>query len=100
MTINCDAFMKIRDALLFWQGIVTNPYVEGTAKGDGIKTASEATMRIDLYDQTMSTVVETYVLYGIVPSQIGDMTLSNQGDSVATFPVTFKFQYWSVVPKA
>lgn len=98
MTINCDAFLKLRDALLFWEGITTNPYIKNGAKGDGIKTASPAMVLIDLFDQTMTQCVETYVLYGAVPSNIGTMTLSNNGDGIAMFDCGFKYQFWSALP--
>lgn len=100
MTINCDAYMKLRDALLLWQGITTNPAILLEAKGDGIKTASMANMQIDLYDQTMTSIVESYVLYGVVPANVGDMSLSNTGDAVASFPASFKYQFWSTIPAA
>lgn len=98
MTLNCDAFNELRNAMLFWQGIITNPAILGGAKGDGLKTATQSQMIIDLYDQTMNTVVETYTLYGVAPANVGEMSLSNNGDAVATFPASFKYQFFSTVP--
>lgn len=95
--IRCDAMTQIRDALLAWQGTVTDPHIRGGAAGGGMKRASPNECYIHLYDETMKTAIATYRLVGITPGEIGTMTLSNENASIATFSATFKYQFWEYV---
>lgn len=92
--IRCDSNLEIREALLFWMGIISDPDVGGASASGGIKTASRANAILDLYNDRMDTVTHTYELVGVYPTNIGEIDLSNSEPSIATFGATFKYQFW------
>jgi len=94
VTINADQQLKIHDAIIFWAGTISDPDIDGGAAGGGIKTASTATGRMDLFNDKMDTVLHTFKLVGIYPAEIGVIEFTNADPEIATFDVTFRYQYW------
>ena len=96
LTIRCDADMKIRDTLLDWQNYHSNASIANGGSGEGDKKAPDEGIKaiLDLYDDTLSTIVQSYTLVGVIPGTIGDATLSQADATVVTFDFTLKYQYW------
>ena len=94
LTINCEADLKIRDALFYWKGTISDPDIEGGSAGGGIKTVSPAKGILDLFNDRMDTVTHRFELMGIYPTVVGPITTTNVDPGIATFNGTFKFQYW------
>jgi len=94
LTINCDADMSIREALLFWKGVISDPAIEAGSAGGGIKTPTEAKAILDLFNDRMDTRTHSYELIGLYPLDVGNVAFTNAAPGIATLPVTFKFQYW------
>ena len=95
LTINADAELKVRDALLAWMTTITDADIEGGSAMGGIKTLSTASARLDLYDDKMETIVHTFKLAGIYPTEVGVIEMSNIDPTVAQFTANFKYQYWT-----
>ena len=97
MEINCDSAMRVRDALLLWESIFSDPDIEGGSTGGGIKNVSPAVGKLYLFNDKMDTVTHEYDLVGMFPTDVGDITTSNVEANIATFSATFKYQYWKTV---
>ena len=95
--INCDAAMRIRDALLLWEGIISDPDIEGGSAGGGIKNISPAVAKLYLFNDQMSEVTHEYELVGIFPTDVGEIATSNVDSNIASFQATFQYQYWKTV---
>jgi len=100
LTINCDGGLEIREALLFWKGIISDPDIEGGSAGGGIKVPTEAKAILDLFNDRMDTRTHSYELIGLYPTDVGNVAFSNANPQIATLPVTFKFQYWKTAETA
>jgi len=96
LTIRSDADMNIRDILLDWQNYHSNASIATGGSGEGDKKAPDEGVKVilDLYDDTLSTIVQSYSLIGVIPGNVGDATLSQADASVVTFDLTLKYQYW------
>lgn len=97
LEINCDSNMRIRDALLLWEGIFSDPDIEGGSAGGGIKNISPAVGKLYLFNDKMDTVTHEFELVGLYPTSVGDINTSNVEASIASFPATFKYQYWKTL---
>ena len=97
LEINCDTAMMIRDALLFWAGVFSDPDIEGGSAGGGIKNVSPAVGKLYLFNDKMDTVTHEYELVGLYPTNVGDITTSNVDANIAVFTAEFKYQYWKTV---
>jgi len=96
-TIYCDANLSLRESLLFWMGLSSDPDVGGLSAGGGIKTASTVRGILDLYNDRMDTITHTYELIGIRPIVVGDSILSNENAEIMSFDAQFKYQFWNTV---
>ncbi len=97
LDINCDAALTIRDALLFWAGVISDADIEGGSVGGGIKNISPAVGKLYLFNDLMDTVTHEYELVGLYPTNIGDIAFSNTESNIATFTAEFRYQYWKTV---
>jgi hypothetical protein len=94
LTFNADAGNKIRTAMLDWMSKMSKPAILANESGEGDKKLGGVEARIDLLDDKLENIVDSYRLVGIFPQIIGDITLSNSTADIATFDVTFQYQFW------
>lgn len=97
MTVNADANGEIRRAFLAWQSKTWDPDIEGGSilKGDR-RLNTGSIMRINLLDNDMETISESYKLVGVRIADVGPLTVSNTEASVSTFTVSFRSTYWQI----
>jgi len=97
MTVNADANGEIRRAFLAWQSKTWDPDIEGGSilKGDR-RLNTGSIMRINLLDNDMETISESYKLVGVRIADVGALTVSNTEASVSTFTVSFRSTYWQI----
>jgi hypothetical protein len=97
LEINCDSAMRIRDALLLWEGIFSDPDIEGGSAGGGIKNISPAVGKLYLMNDRMDEVTHEYELVGLYPTNVGEIGTSNVDSNIATFQAEFRYQYWKTL---
>lgn len=99
VTINADINGDMRRAFLAWQALTMNPQINDRGGYfEGNRRLKDSSMiKIALLDplyNDIHRVMEVYTLYGVTIQEVGAMSFSNDESGVATFPVTFKSQYW------
>lgn len=97
ITVNADANGELRRAFLAWQGHTSNPDISGGSVFEGDRRINTAgVIRIDLLDNDMTTISETYKLVGVKISEVGTLQVSNTDASVSQFTVNFRSVYWEI----
>jgi len=105
-TVKSDVGMKVRAAFEKWMNIYAD-LAKNTGGSKGIVPKNDYVL-IHLLDtnffnnsgsNTLGLVegfksARTYRLEGVFPSAIGDMAQSHGSNNIATFSMTFTFQYW------
>jgi len=92
-----DSKNTIRNGMLEWLNRISNTKVTEGGSGEGIKTLPEASfIRLDLYKPDLNEIVETYKLFGVFPSEIGDLINSNETAEISTFQAKFTYQFFEV----
>ena len=92
--IRCDKNMTIKDSLLAWLAAHTDPAIGSGSLGAGIKRIPTAKIIVDLYDDKMVTIQHTYEIRGVIPTSVGDISMSHENAGVAKFNFTCMGQYW------
>jgi hypothetical protein len=90
LTVRCQKSMLVRDAMLYWQSQISS---FGKSTG-GIKTISPAVARVYLLDQEMQVEQDCYILRGVMPTKIGEITLEHDDPKIGTFDCVMTYQYW------
>lgn len=72
-----------------WQ----DEYASWRRSGGGYKGVTSINAYIDLYNNNMDAIVDTIVLGGIWPEEVGSMNLEMSGDGLASFSTSFVFVY-------
>lgn len=97
LTVNADANGEIRRAFLAWQGHCSDPAIsEGSVFTGDRRVNTNGIIRIQLLDNDMMTVSETYKMIGVRIASVGGLAVSNSDSSVSTFEVGFKSIYWEI----
>jgi hypothetical protein len=96
LNIRVQNDMSLHTAMLAWKATISDPDIENGATGGGDKTLRDVRARMDLLDDKMETIVASYEMIGIYPTNVGSIEFSNSNADVATFASTFRFQYWRV----
>ena len=91
LTIRCDREMVIRSLFENWMNEISD--LRNNTGGSKAQIPSEKA-RVHLLDETMTDVDKTYVLEGMFPSTLGDISVSHSDNGIMTFDVTLTFQYW------
>lgn len=96
-TFRGDRNLEYRQAFIAWQDIHSNLdfSASGGATTGGLKMFTDATIHMDLLDETLTAVADKYQLVGCFPIRVGDITLSQSDSSIVTYEVAFRYQYWS-----
>jgi len=100
LTVNCDAALYIRNAFFAWQSLFSNPDIAGGSNGGGQKTIPTAKIILDLLDHDLETVMAEYHLHGVIPTNVGDVSLANENPGIGTFSLSLDYQYWDYVAKS
>jgi hypothetical protein len=95
LTLNMDQNLEIRDTLLKWQAIASDPNIDGGSNFGGNKRIPDSKGDLYLLKSDLKTINIHYILKGIYPVDIGTISLSNTDASVAQCTVTFQYQYWT-----
>lgn len=94
MTVNADANGEIRRAFLAWQAKTWDPDIEGGSVFTGDRRLNTGSIiRINLLDNDMETIAETYKLIGVRIESVGALQVSNTDASISTFDVSFRSVY-------
>ena len=87
--LNTDSDNDYYNNFLQWQ----EDYASWKRSGGGYKGVTDISGYIDLMNNNMSKVVDTFCLKGLVPLKVGQINLDHSSTGIATFEVTFLFQY-------
>jgi hypothetical protein len=86
----CDATTQARIAMENW---ITETYNDETTSGDGVLHNNSTVTLVQL--DTQFEPLRTYKLYGVFPTDCGDIGYSMTGDGeVATVTVTVAYQFF------
>ena len=99
--IVADSAGQLRNAFLQWQAHALDPTIltQGTSfAADRRPTAGvgAASVRVTLLAPDMITAMTVVDIYGVRVESVGDITLSNEGGSIATFSVGLKSVFWEI----
>jgi len=90
VSVRCDSEMKIRDAVEKW---VKNS-ADLTKGGGGDKKVPSFNAKVDLLDDELETIQKTYVLEGVFPQSIAELTLDHTSNEISRFDLGIAYQYW------
>jgi len=93
--IRCDQEMLIRDTMLAWLAVHSDPAIDAGSLGGGSKKIPSSKIIIDLYDDKMVNIQHTYELLGVIPLTVGEIKMSHDNSSIATFTFKCKYQHWN-----
>ena len=96
-TIRCDANGDTRRLFLKWMNYVTDAAIsQGSYFGGEKRIPKNSFIRVKLLAGDMVTVLETYKIYGCIPTKVGDLKMTHNEANLVTFEVSFSSQYWEV----
>jgi hypothetical protein len=99
LNIKCDADMFLHGAFVKLADNHSNPLVNENELGNfgGTKSVNDKDVKgvLSLYDEEFNNVQMNYYLHGIMVTDVGEVAFSNGTPDIATFSVSFKYQYWS-----
>jgi hypothetical protein len=90
ITTRVDNELKIKKALEKWM----DEFSDLSKNGGGNKKVTNYNVKIDLLDNDLQTINDTYTLVGVFPTGIGELGLDLSAADVVTMDVTLAFQYW------
>lgn len=97
LTVKCDEAMTVYDRIYAWVQRFTEQSISdsniGSVEFIGKKIPQQSVVKIYLLKSDLSPM-KTYILEGAFPISIGDITMSQEGGAIATFPLGIRFQYW------
>lgn len=97
LNVRCDKNMLIRDALLAWLAYFSDPAIGSGSFGAGVKRIPTSMIQLDLYNDAMTTIQHTYNLRGVIPTKVGDISMTHKNADIATFEFGCTYQYWDSV---
>ena len=91
----------MRNALIDWANYHskidrTIGIADGLSNGGGSKRIPTSSVYMHLLNQELNTIIETYKLVGVIPGNIGAMSLANGSSDVSTFELSLIYQYFTV----
>ena len=102
VSLRCDAKSLIRNSLLAWRNFHSNinlgmnQQLDIASSGGGNKKIPASSAKLNLYNDDLSAIVESYKLFGVFPTNVGPMTIDQTASEVAKFDLTLMFQYFQV----
>lgn len=91
---NVDQEARIRQYFIDWMKLIHDPETNIYGKFDDYMVNYQDVQLLSLNGQKS---VMTYKLHGIWPSEIGEIILDYAGTEIATFNVTYTYQYHTVI---
>lgn len=89
-----DVGGKAHAALRTWQDIIIDmDFQGGSYVGGSRQLNASSTIRLQLLDKDMQTVVETVTLIGATINKVGSITFQQQGGDICQFDVSFKYAW-------
>ena len=97
LSVRCDVNGDVRRLFLRWMYYVTDAGIShGSFFGGEKRIPKNSVMRLNCLADDMVTVLETYKIYGCIPTSVGDLAMSNTEANLAMFDVSVVSQYWEV----
>jgi len=90
INVRVDNELVIKKALLKWM----NEFSDLSKNGGGNKKITSYNVRIDLLDNDLQTITDTYILAGVFPSSMGELGLDQSAADVVAMDIALAFQYW------
>jgi hypothetical protein len=90
ITVRVDNELSIKKALMKWM----NEFSDMSKNGGGNKKVTDYNVRIDLLDNDLQTITDTYVLVGVFPTTMGELGLDQSAADVVELEIALNFQYW------
>lgn len=90
ITVRVDNELQIKKALKTWM----DEFSDLSKNGGGNKKITDYNVRIDLLDNDLQTITDTYILAGCWPTSMGELSLDQSAADVVTMDVGLAFQYW------
>jgi hypothetical protein len=87
-----DSGHSIRNKFIGWMALAYDPSIQRNGAPVEYKTDN---VQIQQLDRTANTVV-AYGFVGLYPDTVGQITLSHEEDKPETFPVNFRYDYWTM----
>ena len=94
VVIRCDKKANIRGKLEDWMNQIVSLYDSSAGNYKGVIPSD--TVDVMLLDPSLKNSTRTYVLEGLFPTTLGELSLDHKDSGVQTFTTTFAFQYWWV----
>lgn len=66
-------------------------YASWERSGGGYKGVSNVNGYVDLYNNEMTSIVDTFTIKGLFPKEVGEMSFSHEGSNIISFSTTFSF---------
>jgi hypothetical protein len=102
VALRCDAQSLVRNALLAWRNFHSNinlgmnQPLDIASSGGGNKKIPASSAKLNLYNDDLSAIVESYKLFGAFPTNVAQMVIDQTASDVAKFDLTLMFQYFQV----
>jgi hypothetical protein len=90
INVRVDNELSIKKALMKWM----DEFSDLSKNGGGNKKVTDYNVRIDLLDNDLQTITDTYVLVGCFPSSMGELGLDQSAADVVAMDISLNFQYW------
>lgn len=90
VTIREAADMSLHSAFTKWRKEVADLKLGG----GGDKRIPTTTARVTLLDDKLENALATYVLVGVYPQSIGEISLDYEGNEISTFDAALEYQYF------
>lgn len=96
VTVIEDEDLQVREALENWVGSINSPELNTRRFGTSEMSQYKTTALVNQYSQ-VEELLRTYQFIGLFPTSVGAITLGWEGNNVATYDVTFAYDYHLVV---
>jgi hypothetical protein len=90
ITTRVDNELSIKKALMKWM----NEFSNMAKNGGGNKKITEYNVYIDLLDNDLQKITDTYVLVGVFPTSMGELGLDQSAADIVELEISLNFQYW------
>ena len=85
-----DNDLIIKKRLESWM----NEFADLKKNGGGNHKMTDYKVRIDLLDNTMQKITDTYILVGVFPTSMGELGLDQSAADIVAMDINLAYQYW------
>ena len=90
ITARLDNNIDMKKKLERWM----DEFADLSKNGGGTHKMTNYKVRIDLLDNTMKKITDTYVLVGVFPTSMGALSLDQSAAEILTMDINLAYQYW------